>query len=183
VKIVAFYGLISITLLFPSLVFAQDLTSSLEALDALSDGLETSRELLDSDLEACPDGWPCEGYVTSGFGYRVHPLLHRWIHHNGIDIANKKGTPIHVTGDGVVVFAYRGWHRGYTGYGLIVVVRHSDSVYTLYGHLDSISVRVGDELKRGDEIGTMGSTGRSTGPHLHYEIRVDGIPVDPGGWM
>lgn len=121
-----------------------------------------------------PSILPVGGIITSGFGYRRDPFTHRIRMHEGIDIAGPVGTPIHATADGRVVFAgpRHGW-------GLVVEIDHSYGYKTVYAHLHSIKVRKGDFVKRGDIIGLRGNTGRSTGPHLHYEVRVSGSPVNP----
>lgn len=111
---------------------------------------------------------------TSGFGPRRHPLTGRTRMHNGLDWAGPRGTPIHATADGVVKTAGR---QG--GYGNLVVIRHDFGIETYYAHLNSINVRVGQRVSRGDRIGGMGTTGASTGVHLHYEVRVSGRPVNP----
>jgi murein DD-endopeptidase MepM/ murein hydrolase activator NlpD len=119
-------------------------------------------------------GLPVRGRITSGFGYRFHPILHRAKLHTGIDIAAPSGTPIVSTAGGEVVTA--GW-RG--GYGNTVIIDHGRGRATLYGHMSSVSVRVGQVVSRGQLIGRVGSTGLSTGPHCHYELRVNGSPVNP----
>ena len=111
---------------------------------------------------------------TSGFGYRRDPKGGGTRMHSGADFAGARGTPIHVTADGVVVEA--GWH---SGYGNLVVVRHAVGIETAYAHLSKIRVREGQTVSRGDRIGDMGTTGRSTGVHLHYEVRRHGVPVNP----
>ena len=111
---------------------------------------------------------------TSGFGYRRDPKGWGTRMHSGTDFAGARGTPIHVTADGVVTKA--GWHQGY---GKTVIVQHAFGIETLYAHMSEIRVREGQTVSRGDRIGDMGSTGRSTGVHLHYEVRVDGRPVNP----
>ena len=111
---------------------------------------------------------------TSGFGPRRHPLTGRTRMHNGLDWAGPRGTPIHATADGVVKTAGR---QG--GYGNLVVIEHDFGIETYYAHLNSIDVRRGQRVSRGDRIGGMGTTGQSTGVHLHYEVRVGGSPVNP----
>lgn len=116
---------------------------------------------------------PTRGVWTSGFGYRWGVL------HGGIDIANSIGTPVLAASDGVVVSA-----GPYAGYGNMVKVRHSDGTVTLYGHLSSWQVDVGQRVWAGDQIASMGNTGNSTGPHLHFEVLVNGADrVDPVGWL
>jgi len=122
--------------------------------------------------------WPVAGGVSSGFGYRIHPIFNVRKMHTGIDISAGMGTPIRASADGTVVSA--GW-RG--GYGKCVVVSHSGNLATLYAHQSEILVVVGEKVERGEVIGKVGSTGYSTGPHLHFEVRVNGSPVDPLGYL
>ncbi|NLD75943.1 MAG: peptidoglycan DD-metalloendopeptidase family protein [Acidimicrobiales bacterium] len=120
---------------------------------------------------------PIPGYrIGSAFGMRHHPILQIDRLHAGGDIGAPSGTPIHAVADGTVVVA---GERG--GYGLAVVIDHGHSLGTLYGHQSSIAVRVGQEVERGDVIGYVGSTGLSTGPHLHIETRLRGMPINPEG--
>jgi murein DD-endopeptidase MepM/ murein hydrolase activator NlpD len=111
---------------------------------------------------------------TSGFGWRRDPKTGASRMHAGADFAGARGTPIHATADGVVVEA--GWHAGY---GNIVTIRHAFGLETRYAHLSRIQVSEGQRVSRGDRIGDMGNTGRSTGTHLHYEVRLGGTPVNP----
>ena len=122
--------------------------------------------------------WPTDGSATSGFGSRVHPIFKMRRMHAGIDIPAPTGQPVYAAGDGVVMSA---GVRG--GYGNAVVVQHPDGISTLYAHLSQIDVQEGDEVARLDAVGEIGSTGNSTGPHLHFEIRVDGVPADPMDWF
>ncbi|HUF83699.1 MAG TPA: peptidoglycan DD-metalloendopeptidase family protein [Acidimicrobiia bacterium] len=122
--------------------------------------------------------WPCDGRVTSGFGYRVHPISGTSRMHTGVDMACGYGAPIGAAGDGVVVEA--GW-RG--GYGNAVVVDHGDGLATLYAHQSRIAVSRGQRVTTGQTLGYVGSTGYSTGPHLHWEVWVNGNPVDPMGYV
>ena len=112
--------------------------------------------------------------TTSLFGPRTDPYTNRKVMHKGIDIAAEHGSDVNVTGDGVVVFA---GNRG--GYGKSLVVDHGFGFQTHYTHLSSYQVFVGQSVKRGQSIGSVGNTGRSTGPHLHYEVRLNGVPQDP----
>jgi len=123
---------------------------------------------------ATPSIWPVSGRITSYFGYRVAPLQAASDYHLGLDIANEPGTPVHATADGVV--RYAGWANGY---GLSMVLDHGFAYSTLYGHFSELTVKEGEQVKRGQLIGRMGSTGTSTGPHLHYEVWVDGMPKNP----
>lgn len=119
---------------------------------------------------------PVSGRMSSGFGGRYHPVLKRARMHNGVDIAAATGTPIHAAGDGEVIFA--GW-RG--GYGNTVIIDHGGGVATLYGHCSRLYVGAGKRVSTGDRIAAVGSTGMSTGPHLHWEVRINGTPVNPLG--
>ncbi|MEY2477649.1 MAG: hypothetical protein QOG87_2964 [Actinomycetota bacterium] len=116
--------------------------------------------------------------VTSGYGSRVHPVYGDVRTHTGIDFRAATGTPVRAAGAGKVVYA--GW-RG--GYGNTVIIDHGNSLATLYGHLSSISVGVGQSVAKGQIVARAGSTGLSTGPHLHFEVRVNGVPVNPLGYL
>lgn len=117
---------------------------------------------------------PVTGRITSGFGPRFHPILRRYKLHTGVDIAAPIGTPVYAAAEGVVV------HAGWLGaYGNAVIIDHGGGVSTLYGHLSSISVSPGQTVSQGELIGGVGSTGLSTGPHLHFEKRLQGTPVNP----
>lgn len=117
---------------------------------------------------------PLRGRFTSRFGSRIHPLFGRRHLHTGLDIAAPRGTPVRAAASGVVLFA--GW---YGGYGKLVVLDHGQGLSTLYGHLSVVGVAVGQRVARNQVIGRVGSTGYSTGPHLHFEVRQNGRPVDP----
>jgi murein DD-endopeptidase MepM/ murein hydrolase activator NlpD len=110
--------------------------------------------------------------VVSAYGLRLHPILGIERMHKGLDIDGPMGAPVRASADGVVVFAEE---RG--GYGLTVLVDHGNQLATLYAHLSSFAVGPGDPVRRGDVLGTVGSTGLSTGPHVHWEVRVLGTPV------
>ena len=116
--------------------------------------------------------------VVSGFGYRYHPILHYRRLHSGIDMTAPAGTPVYATGDGVVRVAGRG-AEGLSGYGIVAVVDHGFGFQTLYAHMQSVKVRVGQKVKRGEQVGTVGSTGMASGTHLHYEVIQNGKKVDP----
>jgi murein DD-endopeptidase MepM/ murein hydrolase activator NlpD len=118
--------------------------------------------------------WPASGPVTSGFGWRIDPIFHRRALHTGIDIAASWGTPVAAAQAGTVL--YVGWM---TGYGNVVVLDHGGGVSTVYAHLSSYAVQPGEAVARGQVIARVGSTGWSTGPHLHFEVRQDGQPTDP----
>lgn len=116
--------------------------------------------------------------VVSGFGMRFHPILKYRRLHSGIDLTARQGTPVYATGDGVVRVAGRN-PQGYGGYGVVAVVDHGFGFMTLYAHMASVKVRVGQRVKRGEQLGTVGSTGMSSGSHLHYEVIQNGKKVDP----
>jgi murein DD-endopeptidase MepM/ murein hydrolase activator NlpD len=112
--------------------------------------------------------------LTSGFGLRRHPVLGELRRHSGVDLAAPHGTPIAATADGAVMFA--NWSGGY---GLLVALDHGGGIETRYGHMSRIAVAPGQRVRIGDLVGYVGSTGLSTGPHVHYEVRVNGAPVNP----
>jgi len=116
--------------------------------------------------------------LVSGFGMRFHPILKYRRMHTGIDFTARPGTPIYATGDGIVRISGRNPH-GYGGYGIVVEIDHGYGFHTIYAHMKSTAVRVGQRVKRGERIGEVGSTGLSTGSHLHYEVVLNGKRVDP----
>jgi len=137
-------------------------------------GLEQQVEHQQAKEEATPSLWPIEGNVTSGFGMRRSPFGGGREFHTGVDVAAPRGTTVHVAAAGIVRMAsFNG------GYGNVVFVDHGFGFSTVYAHLSRISVRVGQEVEKGQLVGLVGSTGRSTAPHLHYEVRVGGTPVNP----
>jgi len=152
------------------------------ALDKAADHLEREvrhiNDRLRSDilrLASIPRGLPVNGYVTDGFGMRRNPFNGEGHEvHEGLDIAIDFGAPVTTTADGLVIYA-----APHAGYGNLVTIYHSNGITTRYGHLSRISVEAGQRIKRGDQIGNAGSTGRSTGPHVHYEIRENDQAVDP----
>jgi len=146
------------------------LFDSWKKLDSLQDG-----------VIAVPSDKPVKMNVefTSGFGVRSDPFHYAAAMHPGIDLAGSYGTPIYATADGTVLRA--GWNSG--GYGNLVEVDHGRGITTRYGHMSAIMVSAGDHVTRGQQIGRMGSTGRSTGNHLHYEVRIDGRAVNPIPFM
>src|SRR5690606_2705230 len=113
-------------------------------------------------------------YLSSSFGWRRHPISGRHVMHEGLDFAAPRGAPIHAASGGVVTVA------GYkTGYGKMVEIHHGNDLVTRYAHASKINVKAGDIVERGQEIAAVGSTGHSTGPHLHFEVRMAGHPLDP----
>ena len=121
-----------------------------------------------------PNVWPVNGYMTGGFGYRSDPFSNQREFHEGVDISAPLGKRVMAPADGVVLFA-----GPYLGYGNVIVVDHKFGVTTRYGHLNRLNVRVGQKVSRGDFLGLVGSTGRSTGSHLHYEVRLYDRSVNP----
>src|SRR5579863_1021074 len=117
---------------------------------------------------------PISGILTSGFGMREHPLLGVWRPHLGVDLAAPMGTPIEATSDGVVTKS--GWSGGY---GLAVELNNGGGVQTRFGHMSRLNVLSGEQVHMGEVIGFVGSTGLSTGPHVHYEVRVNGRAINP----
>ena len=148
----------------------KNLFDSWKKLDQLQDG-----------VIAIPSDKPVKTNVefTSGFGVRSDPFEHGAAMHPGIDLAGAYATPIYATAEGTVLRA--GWNSG--GYGNMVEIDHGRGIVTRYGHMSAVLVHAGDRIRRGDQIGRMGSTGRSTGNHLHYEVRIDGHPVNPIPFM
>ena len=167
-----------------SSVFSTSLTSPDDTFGVLRDllqGLESRLNFVRRDVErreqlanATPSIWPTRGGLTGFFGGRSDPFTGEPEYHSGLDISAQKGQAVYATADGVVQSA------GYTGdYGNLIVLKHDFGLSTRYGHLSAYKVKVGDSVKRGDVIGLVGSTGRSTGAHLHYEILVNGQLVNP----
>ena len=167
-----------------------DLSEALEMIEARLSARRSSIDLLaetmrrefpgaasyasDSAPHTTPSIWPAAGFVSSPYGLRFNGTEF----HQGIDIAADMGTPIVATADGVVTAA--GWNGGY---GNMVDVDHGGGIVTRYGHASAVAVTVGQQVRRGEVIAYVGSTGRSTGPHVHYEVRVDGQPVNPAGYL
>ena len=126
-----------------------------------------------------PSGLPLKAnWISSGFGMRFHPFGGGAKFHGGLDFAAPTGTAVHATAPGVISFA--GWNGNY---GLCVVIDHGGGTSTLFGHLSAVTSVPGTPVGMGDLIGRVGSTGRSTGPHLHYEVRLGGRPVDPRSYL
>jgi len=166
---------------FQDQTFINNLTKGLDRLKTEFDIQERSfQELVEyledqkSLLASTPSVWPVKGWLTSGFGYRTSPFTGRREMHKGLDVATRTGTPIIAPADGIVVFAGR---EG--GFGNLLTIDHGYGVVTKYGHCSSIDVKAGQKVARGDIVARVGNTGRSTGPHLHYEVAVNGVSINP----
>ena len=167
-----------------------ELSEALEMIEARLTARRSSLDLLAETMRAdfpgaagfvsddsphtMPSIWPAAGYVSSPYGLRFGGTEF----HQGIDIAAEMGTPIVATADGVVTAA--GWNGGY---GNMVDIDHGSGIVTRYGHASAVAVSVGQQVRRGEVIAYVGSTGRSTGPHVHYEVRVNGAPVNPAAYL
>lgn len=153
-------------------------------LDQMANDAETERSIQKelakflqerrSVLASTPSVWPVHGWVTSGYGYRISPFTGKRQFHAGLDISTRTGSPIVSPAAGVVTFAGR---EG--GYGNMLVINHGHGLVTRYGHLSSFAVKLGQKIARGQKVGAVGSTGRSSGPHLHYEVLMSGVPTNP----
>ncbi len=168
-----------------AIAMVERLAGNLEQLDQQSKVQVVSFQQLDeffknqkSLLSSTPSIWPTRGWVTSGFGMRKSPFTGLKEKHHGWDIGARMGSSIRTTADGVVVLAGRK-----SGYGKMVEVDHGYGITTRYGHNSKNLVKVGDRVKRGALIGMVGSTGRSTGPHLHYEVLINGVSVNPKNYI
>jgi murein DD-endopeptidase MepM/ murein hydrolase activator NlpD len=148
---------------FPSRAFSSDSWLGVGSWTASSDA---------------PSIWPVEGKVTSSFGERDDPFNGEGAFHAGVDISAGFGEPIHATADGVVEFADKT-----SGYGREVILDHGHGVKTVYGHMSGFAITTGDEVRRGQVIGYIGMSGRSTGPHVHYEVRIQNVPVNPHKYL
>ncbi len=140
--------------------------------------LETYLRGQKARLASTPSVWPARGWVTSGFGMRPDPYTGKRVMHRGLDIANQEGVPIVSPARGVVTF------KGISGgYGKLLIIDHGYEIRTRYGHLNEFKVSVGDHVERGEIIGNIGNSGRSTGPHLHYEVEVNGVCENPKSFI
>ncbi len=146
---------------------------SLELQDVLS-SLSKRKSL----LQSIPTNIPVKGWITSGFGFRTSPFTGKRTPHKGLDVAAPVGTPIYAPADGVVVFSGKK-----SGYGNFVMLAHGFGIATHYAHCAELLASVGQRVKRGDQIGTVGMTGRTTGPHLHYEVTVNGQKKNPRNFI
>ena len=147
-------------------------TASVVRVSAVASAARPSTEA--SQLHPAPMVSPSYGTITSRFGWRIHPIFGTREFHTGLDIANRYGTPVRAALGGIVRFA--GWMAGY---GRLVVVDHGGGLQTTYSHLSAMLVSLGERVLKGQVLGQIGSTGWSTGPHLFFEVRRNGVPVDP----
>jgi murein DD-endopeptidase MepM/ murein hydrolase activator NlpD len=172
--------------------FLRDLQSQKKAYQKALDELEAESKRLESVIRGLqsstnPDEipkatggfiWPVRGRISSSFGRRVHPITGDVRNHSGIDIALPQGNPVRAAQSGKVI--HSGWIRGY---GYTVIIDHGGGISTLYGHNSALLVRAGQSVGRGDTIARVGSTGLSTGPHVHFEVRQNGVAVNPMNWL
>lgn len=145
-----------------------------ESQEEIQAFLSDQRSLLASK----PKGWPSRGWMTSGFGMRRSPFSGKPKMHEGVDIAASTGTPVYATADGIVSQA-----ETVAGYGKLVVIDHGYGYKTYYGHNSKLNVKVGQKVRRSDRIASVGNTGSSTGPHVHYEVRLNGVPLNPRKYL
>jgi murein DD-endopeptidase MepM/ murein hydrolase activator NlpD len=129
-------------------------------------------------LSSTPSIWPVRGWLTSTFGYRIDPFTGLRQFHEGLDIANRLGTPIIAPADGIVSRCSNSF-----GYGLTVEINHGYGIKTIYGHLSKAYVTVGRSVRRGERIAAVGSSGRATGPHLHYQVMLNEVPMSPMNYI
>jgi murein DD-endopeptidase MepM/ murein hydrolase activator NlpD len=144
------------------------------AIEEVEKVFATLQSELEQLIASIPSGRPVDGRVTSGVGMRSDPWTGKLVFHSGLDIPNPLGTPIHAPGDGVVESVGHS-----NGAGLTVVLNHGQGITTRYAHLSKAHVEKGDWVSRGQKLADVGNTGNSTSPHLHYEVRVNGVPIDP----
>jgi murein DD-endopeptidase MepM/ murein hydrolase activator NlpD len=144
----------------------------LQTANNLSMGSRAYRRFQPQDTQ--PSIWPVDGRLMGGFGNRTDPFSGEGAFHAGVDITAPIGTPIRATADGIVIFA-----EMENGYGRLIKVSHSNGVQTYYAHLSRFYVQAGQDVRRGEVIGAVGTSGRVTAPHLHYEVRLGGAPVNP----
>jgi murein DD-endopeptidase MepM/ murein hydrolase activator NlpD len=144
------------------------------SFSSLLKSLEGKRNL----LAATPSLHPTRGWISSNFGYRVSPFTGRKEFHRGLDIATREGTSIIAPADGVVTYSGKKWLMGN-----MITIDHGYGMVTRYGHISKLLKKKGNRVKRGEVIALVGNTGRSTGPHLHYEVRLNGVPVNPAKYI
>jgi murein DD-endopeptidase MepM/ murein hydrolase activator NlpD len=148
------------------------------AIAVSSGGLRMMPSMAFADSNYTPSAWPVLGHITDGFGERLDPFSGEGAFHTGVDVGADYGAPVHATADGVVLDV--GQH---SGYGRVVILDHGFGITTWYAHLSAYAVVAGTRIKRGEVLGYTGISGRSTGPHVHYEVRVNNAPVNPWRYM
>jgi len=187
-EVSALYGLKSQPMVGGERIQDEDVSSSLDQLHALRTsalsgatmvgltmGLTRNASTADwIKANAAPNLWPVEGQVTGSFGERIDPFNGEGAFHSGVDIGSSYGTKIIAPADGLVVAT-----ETMGGYGKAIIIDHGNGISTRYGHLSGYAVTAGQRVNRGDVIGYVGESGRSTGPHLHYEVRINDTPVNP----
>jgi murein DD-endopeptidase MepM/ murein hydrolase activator NlpD len=141
-------------------------------------GLRLMPAMSFADSTYTPAIWPVLGHITDSFGERLDPFSGEGAFHTGVDVASDYGAPVHATADGMVTIA-----ENHAGYGRLVVIDHGFGITTWYAHLSSFSAIAGARVKRGEVVGYTGISGRSTGPHVHYEVRLNNAPVNPWRYM
>ena len=166
-------------------VSAAELKASLKQVSAEFEASSQQLSVLESmlfeqelELKSQPTTRPSDGFVTSGFGYRMHPILGGRAHHNGIDFDANTGDPVRSAGNGLVKYA--GWKNGF---GNVVEIDHQNGYVTVYAHNSAFTVKEGDVVRAGQVVAKAGSTGRSTGPHVHFEVHKDGRAVNPRAFL
>lgn len=187
-EVSALYGLKSQPLVVADKIQDEDVSSSLDQLHALRTSALTGATMVGLTMgltrnattadwikaNALPNLWPVEGQVTGSFGERIDPFNGEGAFHSGVDIGSSYGTRIIAPADGLVVAT-----ETLGGYGKAIILAHGNGISTRYGHLSGFAVTAGQRVNRGDVIGYVGESGRSTGPHLHYEVRINDTPVNP----
>ena len=158
-------------------LIVQEINLRMESLEHLLDNLEEKQNEVARTPSIQPTNHP-DARMSSAFGYRADPFSNSLRHHDGMDFAAPPGSDVLATGQGTVIKAEYDGH-----FGNVVEIDHGEGKTTLYGHMQELLVSAGDEVERGEVIGLVGSTGRSTGPHIHYEVRREGQPVDPSPYL
>src|SRR5467141_1494404 len=143
-----------------------------------SSGLHLLSPMSFADSTYTPSIWPVQGHITDSFGERLDPFSGEGAFHTGVDVASDYGAPVHATADGIVNIA-----DNHAGYGRLVVVDHGFGITTWYAHLSAFTAVPGARVKRGEVVGYTGISGRSTGPHVHYEVRMNNAPINPWRYM
>jgi len=143
-----------------------------------SSGLHLLSPMSFADSSYTPSIWPVMGHITDSFGERLDPFSGEGAFHTGVDVASDYGAPVHATADGIITIA-----GNHAGYGRLVVVDHGFGITTWYAHLSAFSAVSGARVKRGEVVGYTGISGRSTGPHVHYEVRMNNAPINPWRYM